>query len=450
MITREEELEAQALRARGWSISAIARHLGLDRKTVRAYVNGDRTPGVRAGSASASVFEPFAAYAAQRLADDRHLWATALFDELVELGYPGSYSSMTAAVRARGLRPPCPGCAAAGHRESTIIEHPAGDETQLDWLELPDPPASWGLEGDVHLLVGSLAHSSMFRCWLAASEDQPHLIEGLDQICRRLGGVSTAWRFDRMATVCHPGSGKVTASFAAVARHYSAAVRVCPPRRGQRKGVVEKANHSLAQRWWRTLPEELSMAAAQTHLDNFCVRVGDTRTRQVAGAKVSVAELAAAEPLAPVPTTPYPAVMTVARTVTDQALVAFRGNSYSVPPGMPGRVLQVSVRLGDAHVQVATEAGAVLARHRREPDGSGVVVRAEAHAAALEAAVLTGFSDRAACRSKTRRPPSPAALAEAAAIRGEPGGHGVVADFAAYAAAVRPLTGGACGGQEET
>jgi hypothetical protein len=28
---------------------------------------------------------------------------------------------------------------------------------------------------------------------------------------------------------------------------------ICPARRGNRKGVVEKANHTAAQRWWRTL-----------------------------------------------------------------------------------------------------------------------------------------------------------------------------------------------------
>lgn len=442
MITREEELEAQALHARGWSISKIARHLGIDRKTVRAYLNGERVPGQRARS-TPEVFEPFAGYVAQRLADDRHVWATALFDELAGLGYSGSYSSMTAAIRVRGLRPPCPGCAAGRHRESGIIDHPPGEETQWDWLELPDPPAAWGLGGDAHLLVGSLAHSSRFRGWLAVAEDQPHLIEGLDQVCRRLGGVSTRWRFDRMATVCHPGSGKVTASFAAVARHYAAAVRVCPSRRGQRKGVVEKANHSLAQRWWRTLPDEVDLPGAQAHLDAFCVRVGDARTRVLDGQQVSVAGLADAEPLAPVPVTPYPAVLRVARTVTEQALVAFRGNSYSVPPGMPGRVLMVSVRLGEPYLEVATEAGMVLARHRRAPDGAGAVVRAETHVAALEKAVLAGFSDRAACRGKTRRPPTPAALAEAEAIRGEHGAGqaDTVVDFAAYAAAVRPLTG---------
>jgi len=450
MLTWEEELEAEALFKRGWTISAIARHLGRDRKTVRGYLSAERTPGVRRRSMP-EVFEPFAAYVGQRLADDRHVWASTLFDEVVELGYPGSYPSFTRALRARALRPVCPACAAGAHRESAIIDHPAGEETQFDWLELPDPPAGWGLAGSVHLLVGSLAHSSRWRAVLAESEDQAHLVEALDGVVRRLGGVSGYWRFDRMATVCHPGSGRVTASFAAVAKHYGAGVKVCPSRRGQRKGVVEKANHSAAQRWWRTLADEHTMVGAQADLDRFCVRVGDARTRRRDGVKVTVAELAAAEPLLVAPAEAYPAVLTVSRAVSAQALVAFRGNAYSVPPGMSGRELIVSARLGSGLVEVATEAGVVLARHRRGPDGAGAVVRDPGHVAALEAAVLAGFTDRAACRGKTRRPPSAAARAEAARLRGESAprcdaagsdaGGGQVVDFAAYAAAVHPITG---------
>ena len=40
-------MEVQALRKRGSSVSAIARHLGRDRKTVRAYLSGQREPGKR-------------------------------------------------------------------------------------------------------------------------------------------------------------------------------------------------------------------------------------------------------------------------------------------------------------------------------------------------------------------------------------------------------------------
>jgi transposase len=444
MLTWEEELEAQALFKRGWKIAVIARHLGRDPKTIRAYLSGERTPGVRRRT-TPEVFEPFAAYVTQRLADDRHVWATTLFDEVGELGYPGSYPSFTRALRVRGLRPGCAACASGAHRDASIIDHPAGEETQFDWLELPDPPTGWGLGGAAHLLVGSLAHSSRWRAVLAESEDQPHLIEALDGVVRRLGGVTRFWRFDRMATVCHPGSGRVSASFAAVAGHYGAGVKICPPRRGQRKGVVEKANHTAAQRWWRTLADEVSPAAAQADLDRFCARVGDARRRRDGdGERVTVAALAATEPLLPVPTAPYPAAVAVTRTVSAQALVAFRGNTYSVPPGMAGRELSVSVRLGEPHLEVATEAGVVLARHLLAPAGAGAVVRDAGHVTALEHAVLTGFSDRAPCRAKTRRPPSAAARAQAALLRGQPEpepGQGRVLDFAAYAAAVTPITG---------
>ena len=81
MFSGSEDVEADALFKRGWSISAIARHLDRDRKTVRSYVKGDRVAGVRATSAP-DPLAPFAVYVSARFVDDPHLWATALFDEV--------------------------------------------------------------------------------------------------------------------------------------------------------------------------------------------------------------------------------------------------------------------------------------------------------------------------------------------------------------------------------
>ncbi|WP_204019177.1 IS21 family transposase, partial [Sphaerimonospora thailandensis] len=297
-------MEAQALRKRGWSISAIARHLGRSRATIRAYLNGERVPGQRRRSL-ADPFEPFAEYCRLRLdADtgDPHLWATTLFDELVELGYRSGYSTFTRALRVRELRPACEKCAhAGGPAEYVRITHRPGAETQWDWLELPQAPASWGWGASAHLLVGSLPYSGIWRGVLAESEDQPHLIEALHGVCARLGGLSAEWRFDRMATVCHPATGEVTASFAAVAKYYGVNVRVCPSGRSWRKGSVEKANHAAAQRWWRTLGDDVSPAQAQERLDVWCRKRGDIRIRKIDGGKVSVAELARREPLRPLP-----------------------------------------------------------------------------------------------------------------------------------------------------
>jgi transposase len=443
MLTWETCVEAQALRARGWSISAIAAHLEHDRKTIRAYLNGQRRPGERK-PARPDGLAGFVGYCAQRLADDPHLWLTTLFDEVTGLGYAGSYPAFTAAVRRHQLRPRCPACTAAKTRDRAVIDHPAGEETQWDWLELPDPPAHWGFAGKAHLLLGTLAHSSRWRGWLAECEDQPHLIEGLHRVATGLGGLTRRWRFDRMATVCHPGSGRITASFGPVAVHYQVGISICPSRHAWRKGAVEKSAHTIAQRWWRTLGEDVTVAAAQASLDRLCVRL-DARRRVRDGQRTTVGELADAEPLRAMPA-PFPAMIEVQRTVSNQARVPFRGNQYSIPPGHAGEVVTVRHELGAAGLDILTGRGTLLAHHVRQPDGAGAVVRTDEHVAALTKVVLADFSDREPCRRKTRRPPSDAALAEADRIRrhrvgdAADGDH-VVVDFASYAEQARPIGG---------
>jgi len=118
MLTWEALVQAQALRGQGWSISAIARHLGVTRLTVRRYLNGERVPGQRVRTA-VDPFGEYGEYCRLRLAGDPHLWATTLFDEVVELGYAGSYPSFTRALRARELRPVCAACAGAKGRVRT-------------------------------------------------------------------------------------------------------------------------------------------------------------------------------------------------------------------------------------------------------------------------------------------------------------------------------------------
>jgi transposase len=415
MLTREDDVDAHALHRRGWTISAIARHLGHDRKTIRAYLSGGRVAGQRRRT-EPDPFEPFAGYCRERLGEDPHLWATTLFDEMLELGYDRSYPTFTRQLRTRGLRPACEPCRPARDRPVAVIEHPPGQECQFDWLELPDPPTSWGWGSKAFLLVGALAHSGRWRGVLAESIDQPHLIDALHRVCAGLGGLTRTWRFDRMATVCHPGSGRITASFAAVAKHYGVSVAICPARRGNRKGVVEKANHTAAQRWWRTLADDTTPEQAQASLDRWCLSRGDTRMRPTADGKSTVATVAATEPLTPVPA-PFPAVLAVARVASAQALVAFRGNRYSVPPELARAQVTVTHRLGAPHIELATSSGIIIARHQLAPAGAGATVRDTGHVLALEQAAMAAFTTAAPHRGKQRIPPGPAARAAAAALR---------------------------------
>jgi transposase len=442
MLTWENCVEAQVLRTRGWSITAIATHLGHDRKTIRAYLNGERRPGERKPARPESVID-YLDYCRQRLADDPHLWLTTLFDELSDLGFGGSYQALSAAVRRHELRPRCEACSAAKSKDRSVIEHPPGEETQWDWLELPDPPARWGVVGQAHLLLGVLPHSSRWRGWIAECEDQPHLIEGLDQVATRLGGLSQRWRFDRMATVCHPGSGRITASFGPVAMHYQVGIAICPANHAWRKGAVEKSAHTIAQRWWRTLAEDVTVAAAQTSLDRICIRF-DARKRIRDGVRTTVGELADAEPLRTMPA-PFPAIIDVERTVSNQAQIGFRGNRYSLLPGHSGEAVRVRHKLGTITLDIVGRHDVLLAHHLRQPDGAGAVIRLDEHVAALRKVVLAYFNDREPCRRKTRRPPTAAALAEAARIRtgraGLSDGEHVVIDFADYVDQTRPFGG---------
>ena len=233
MLTQGEDVEVQALARRGWSISAIARHIDRDRKTVRAYLRGERQPGVRRRSVP-DPLGPFIPYLAARFSDDPHLWLTALHDELVPLGWSAGYQALTRGVRRARLRPRCEACAGVRGRVTIEIDHPPGEEIQWDWFERRRAP--WG--GTAHVLLGTLSHSGRVRGVLAESMDQPHLVEAMDAVLRRHGGTAREWRTDRLATVIVPGTRDVQPSFAPVAKHYGAVVRPCPPRRGNRKAYA--------------------------------------------------------------------------------------------------------------------------------------------------------------------------------------------------------------------
>jgi transposase len=413
MITQGADVEIHALRKQGWSVSAIARHVGHDRKTVSAYLNGKREAGMRRKPAVVvDPFDRFETYVRQRFGDDPHVWATVLFDEVVALGFDRSYQRFTHYLRERDLRPHCEACTGVKGRAHVDIEHPPGAEGQWDWLELPETP--WG--ESAYVLVGALSHSSKFRGWFSESMDQPHLVVGIDEVLRRLGGTPKRWRVDRMATVIVPGTDQVQASFAPVAKHYGVGVDPCPARHGNRKGVVEKNIHFLTQRWWRTARVG-SIVEAQVSLDSFCARIADLRQRGDA----TVGELADREPLLALPALAYPATVAVARVVAANALVSVWGNRYSVPPSLVATEVSVRWRLGTDMIDMFSAAGTNVVTHRLAPRGAGRTTRLPEHAAALEKVVLGAFNTDRPCRRKVNRPPSDAALILAAELVGHAG-----------------------------
>jgi transposase len=424
MLTEEDDVEIHALARRGWSVSAIARHTGRDRKTVRRYL----AAAAPSREPAASCLEPFREYLAARLGDDAHVDGTVLFREVCELGFERSYVTFVRQVRLLGLRPRCEACRTGGHGVTVELGHEPGEEIQWDWLELSETP--WG--EPAYVLVGVLSFSGRCRAVISEGMSFAHLVDAIDGVLRRLGGTSRAWRTDRMATVVYPGTDRVTAQFAQVAKHYGVEVWVCPPRRPQRKGVVEKAIQYVTRSWWRTAPVS-SLGQAQADLDRWAVAVSDRRKRR----GVTIAELAGREGLPGLPALAFPAQLKVERVVGRSALVAFEGNRYSVAPGLVGQTVTVSARLGELHLEILSAAGRRVARHRRAPAGAGQMLRSPEHARLLEQAVLDAFTTDKPCRRKPNRPPSDAALTAAARLRGHDESTAVVVDLEDYAQIAR-------------
>lgn len=110
MVGLREIVTILELKRQGLGVSAIARQTGLDRKTVRKYlergveasVYGPREPGERLATR-------FGSYLTERLAAFPGLSARRLHREIKAMGYEGAYSTLTEYLgnppRFNGARP---------------------------------------------------------------------------------------------------------------------------------------------------------------------------------------------------------------------------------------------------------------------------------------------------------------------------------------------------------
>ncbi len=183
----------------------------------------------------------------------------------------------------------------------------------------------------------------------------------------------------------------------------------------------------MATRWFRTA-QVGSQEQAQLSYDDFCLKTGDLRPRR----QSTVAQLAIQEHLLAIPSVPYPVTVEVERQVGDSSLVHFRGNRYSINPGLEGGLVHVRHRIGTMQLEIITPAGRLLAAHLRHPDGAGAIVRLPDHQSALEKIVLANFTTARPCQRKVNRPPSAEAVAAAERLRGQ-ADREVVIDLGSYA-----------------
>ncbi|WP_323779152.1 IS21 family transposase [Leisingera sp.] len=345
------------LKKQGLSISAIARKVGCDRKTVRKHlergleapVYGPRAPRNR-------IIEPFERYLQERVQDFPDLSGARLLREIRELGYEGGYTMVTDFLRE--VRP------ARQTQFERRFETPPGKQAQVDFaeftVEFTDDP---GVVRKVWLFSMVLGHSRWLWGRFVASQNLQSVLRCHIAAFSAMGGAVEEILYDRMKTavIGEDEAGVVTynAALVALLNHYGTVPRACQPYRARTKGKVERP--------FRYIRQDFFLARTFRNMDDLNAqfdawRTGVANPRVHATTRQVVDEAFAGEVahLNPLPAVPYSAVLTVERRVSKDGMISVGGNYYSVPDTARRRTLEVQHHATELRI---FEEGQLIARH---------------------------------------------------------------------------------------
>lgn len=101
-IRQQRFRQLKELQGKGYSIRAMARHLGMHRQTVKGYLDIETLP--RKSQGGINQLEKFFPYIKERMGQEPDMLLTTLWKELREQGYPGAYSTLSEALKYHGIR----------------------------------------------------------------------------------------------------------------------------------------------------------------------------------------------------------------------------------------------------------------------------------------------------------------------------------------------------------
>jgi transposase len=345
LIGQQQWQEIRDRQAGGQSISAIARELGLDRKTVRTCLRQEAWAPYHREVAAPGLLDAHRGWLSERAPQVRFS-ARILHQELCAAhGWQGSYETVKLAVRP--LRAEANVAALTQRRFETA----PGEQAQVDWGQVTVQLE--GVPTQVHVFVMTLGYSRRGYAEGYLHERLPNLLAAHEHAFAHFGGCCRSLLYDRMRTVAigteEQADGqrtvKLNVAFAAFAQHWGFAVRLCRPYRPRTKGKVESGvkyvkRNFVPGRSFRNL-EDFNEQLARWQSEIADVRIhGTTHQRPI--------DRFVDEAPALIPTagqTSFLQVTVRERVVASDWLVSIDGNRYSVPFRLIGQSVQV-VRVG--------------------------------------------------------------------------------------------------------
>ena len=344
------------LHRQGLSISAIATRLGMDRKTVRKYINnGVQAPRYGPRAPRPRVMDPFMDYVTERIRSFPELSTQRLLREIRALGYKGGRSALGDVVR--DVRPP---------RQTGFevrFETPAGQQAQVDFahfsVEFGDTP---GQRRSVWLFSIVLGHSRYLWARFVEHQDLQTVLRCHMQAFEYLGGVPREILYDRMKAAVlgeHDRHIIYNTKMLAFAKHYGFAPRACKAYRAKTKGKVERPFRYIRQDFFLAR-QFLNLADMNRQLRDWLDTVANVRVHGTTQ-RVVAQHFAEERPsLQALPAGVFNGVIRLERRVSHEGLISVGGNYYSVPDRTRRRVLEVHSL---AHEIRIYEDGELLAIH---------------------------------------------------------------------------------------
>ena len=352
----------------GMPIREIERRTGLSRNTVRKYIRAGTVEPKFKVPERPSKLDPFAEKLSVWLAAEagksrkQRCTAKQLYEDLVVLGFDGSYNRVAAFARRWRLE--------QQHKKQTSgrgtfvpLVFAPGEAFQFDWSE--DYALIAGMRTKLQVAHTKLSHSRAFvvRAYLLQTHEM--LFDGLTQAFRVLGGVPRRGIFDNMKTaVDRIGVGKarqVNARFAALASHYLFEPEFCNPAAGWEKGQVEKNVQDARRRLWQPLPSFPDIDALNAWLEERCIAQWSQIEHGVLPGTVAEARAEEVSSLMPLGR-PFDGFVEQTKRVSPTCLVQFERNRYSVPASFANQ--PVSLRIYPKKIVIVAE-GQILCEHDR-------------------------------------------------------------------------------------
>lgn len=232
--------EIKQLQAQGWSVSAIATALQIDRKTVRKYLQQtDFSTPAPTGTSRLSKLDPYKPTIDAWLAEDTRYWykqrhtAQRVYDRLRETfpDFAVSYPTVRRYVRTQRQAPPTTGTL-------ELVWEP-GEAAQVDFGQAEGWEADAPLR--LHFLCVSFPYSNASYLQLFRGENAECVVQGLVDILHHLGGTPQRLVFDNASGVGRRigETVRLTELYQRFQAHYGLATTFCNPAAGHEKGHVE-------------------------------------------------------------------------------------------------------------------------------------------------------------------------------------------------------------------